>query len=1161
MNDSINPEIESKIKDWKDKLTDKSRNNPLLDSQKTRKPKLDFLEEAVKLFNQLIVRDSTFRLKELKIKEPENESKIIDKLCREAKATLEEKGFHSLFLVLGTLTWFDTKDPENQKDKDKFLSPLLLIPVELKKEVKKPPQYTLSVAGEDIYVNFILVNELSQFKITLPESDKIEELGYEKFIDEVRKAIADKHDWTIEENAAYISLFASNKSAMIKDIEENQELIANHPILKGLILREKLEDQNIQDIKPEKLDFIKPESVYQISDADSSQQKVIEAAKAGSSFVVESLPGTGKSQTITNIIVELIAQKKKVLLVAEKQTALNVVYDNLQKPQPSLKDLCLNLHHQGTNKPKEFLEELNKTKIELSQRIDSGFQEEEFNIDLQKLEHYRLFLNNYTTSLHQKHQPINKSAFDLYGELLKLEREEVPNFEFTIDHQNWSNQELSKAEILLNKLKQFERIFKGIETTIWLDSPVTEWSSEVERSLEDNIDNLDKGLQSAIKINNNLPNLFKINYGNHLSGLDKLQLGMQHIINLQQNCFLSICLQEREVDNLQNILYNMEKDIDYIINIQNNLNNKYIDEFLTSDLSKFQENMENIQTYPVIFSWLKFLNYDYWITRNAIINFRKVKKRVSDQEIIEDINIAIKYQQIFKKLNNDINSDYYHYFNSFTNIEMTDILEVLKNALTWLKDMQTYQLNHLEIKNIISSPESFKKFNILSTDLKKYRNLLKEGFQFLKQHFPDYITSNDKLEKTSLEELIKFVSQAKNELNLFQQSLDCWKLMNVLEALGAKDFLEKLRNSNISSDFWFSVLKKGVYENYLKSIKSDSYELRTFKTENYEQTIKEFYNLDIKQHEIAVHRLQQIHTNRWNNWSKEPEADKQIQLFKKSQNSKGKNKKIRQLLKYFPELVTALKPFWLMSPLAVSQFIDMGIIEFDVVIFDEASQICTEDAVPAIMRAKQVIIVGDSQQLPPTFFGKSSTLSDEDEETEEYESLLEESLTCLPSFTLKWHYRSNDESLIAFSNQKFYNSQLLTFPNPFKNPDLGVHFHYVKNGIYNPGDGRRNNMPEAETVAKLALNHFQQHPKMSLGIVTLNETQAETIREEIQKLNSEIEELSQENSHNFFIKPLEQVQGDQQEVIIFSFGFGFPENGNPLTYNFVSYKVRRKTTV
>ncbi|BAZ68425.1 hypothetical protein NIES4106_31870 [Fischerella sp. NIES-4106] len=1159
MSNSIYPEIQDIIKDWRDKLADSSNSNPLLNFQKSKKARIDILTSPLILFQACVGEESrVVPLEELKTKQTESVLiKLLDKLRGEAKKTLEEKGFNSLFLVLGSLTWFDTAKPQEQKEKEKLVSPLLLIPVELKKKGKKQPEYTLCPADEEIAVNFLLVNKLrDEFNITLPEVETIQKLGYEEFINAVRNTIAEKQGWQLEEDA-YITLFASVKTAMIKDLEQNQELIANHPILQKLALKEAMDTQSqVKIITDKELDTIKPELVYQICDADSSQQLVIEAAKVGISFVVQGPPGTGKSQTIANIVAELISKDKKVLLVAEKQTALDVVYEKLrypndrkQYPQLTLEDLCLNLHHKGTTKTQELVKELNQTKSRLSQRSQAESQQGKWDIFFQQLDDCRQSLNSYTTSLHQRHQPINKSAFELYGELLKLEREKVPLLEFNFSNiEDWSEEILLlQARDLINDLRQFEAIFRDKQKTIWSNSQIKSWNYDVDRQLNQNINKLRQGIQLSIKATTPLQELLKIEAANTLVALDKLQTVITHLIEIPPHVPKN-WLQGVRLNFLEESFIELQTDIEYIQHVGLDLNNQYVPEFLTWNVSQLRKIQQNLQRYKGVFRWL---NPGYWRLRRKLFNLQRVGNRVSEKEFIEDIDKAIKRQEILNQLQ-DVKHKYHGYFGSFFEA-ITPNLNAIEQALNWLKFLQNYRLDPKGIAAIIYSSKNLQKLNSLLTDLENSQKLIKEGFQFLRHHFPQHhITKPSQLERNFFINIEKFLNQAVNELSLFQQTLDFKQKVEQLEAIGAKDFLTKLKESNIQSNLWFSVLQKGVYKNWLEYIYSNHPELRNFNQSRHEQKIKDFYQFDIQQYEKAIERLRQLHAKRWQEWSEHPEARKQIQLLDNQHKLQKGHQKIRQFIKNASKLVTTLKPFWLMSPLAVSQYIDPEAVEFDVVIFDEASQIFTEDAVPSIMRAKQVIVVGDDKQLPPSSYYKSSASGD-DEEQEIYESLLDESSTFLEKFTLKWHYRSKHESLIAFSNQKFYDSELLTFPNPVKNPNLGVQFHYVEGGIYTPGDGRRNNIREAQTVAELILKHVHEHPNLSLGIVTLNEQQAETICEQIKQLSlkdSKIEEFCQEESDKFFIKPLERVQGDQQEVIILSFGFGFYENSDKLVYRF-----------
>ena len=269
----------------------------------------------------------------------------------------------------------------------------------------------------------------------------------------------------------------------------------------------------------------------------------------------------------------------------------------------------------------------------------------------------------------------------------------------------------------------------------------------------------------------------------------------------------------------------------------------------------------------------------------------------------------------------------------------------------------------------------------------------------------------------------------------------------------------------------------------------------------------------------------------------------------------------RKLIASLPNLLPVLKPCMMMSPLSVSTYLGGGNYEFDTVIFDEASQISTEDAIGALFRAKQAIIAGDSKQLPPTDFFRTSTsvsdddIYDEDDELNDagaFESLLDEA-SLLPSQTLLWHYRSKHEHLIAFSNAKIYKGNLITFPSSVESAEnIGVQYIHVQNGIYDRG-GKNGNRLEAEKVADITFEHFQKKPERSLGIIAFGEIQQTAIMNALfkkRKENSLFEPFFKDNlDETIFIKNIETVQGDERDTIIFSIGYA-PDSTGKFTMNF-----------
>ncbi len=238
----------------------------------------------------------------------------------------------------------------------------------------------------------------------------------------------------------------------------------------------------------------------------------------------------------------------------------------------------------------------------------------------------------------------------------------------------------------------------------------------------------------------------------------------------------------------------------------------------------------------------------------------------------------------------------------------------------------------------------------------------------------------------------------------------------------------------------------------------------------------------------------------------------------------------------------ALKPCFMMGPLAVAQFLERGAPKFDLVVMDEASQMRPEDALGAIARGKQVVIVGDPKQLPPTnFFDRTDGAAKSDDDTVLHvsDSILEAANGLMPSRLLKWHYRSRHESLIAFSNRYFYDSKLVVFPSPFgDHPDYGVKFNKVA-GIY----GGSKNEVEAKVIARALLNHLRDRSHESVGVVAMNIQQTKLIEEIFYKLLREepdVQESLEKKalSERFFIKNLENVQGDERDVIMISITYG-----------------------
>ena len=284
----------------------------------------------------------------------------------------------------------------------------------------------------------------------------------------------------------------------------------------------------------------------------------------------------------------------------------------------------------------------------------------------------------------------------------------------------------------------------------------------------------------------------------------------------------------------------------------------------------------------------------------------------------------------------------------------------------------------------------------------------------------------------------------------------------------------------------------------------------------------------------------------------------QLALLQREAEKKTRHVPIRSLMNRAAEALQGLKPCFMMSPMAVAQYLPAGHIEFDLVVMDEASQMRPEEALGSIARGKQLVVVGDPKQLPPTnFFSRNGGDSDTDETdaslAEDSESILEAAMPLFKLRRLRWHYRSRHESLIAFSNKAFYESNLVVYPSPHReSTEFGVKFVRVPRGRF----VEQRNIEEAEVVAKAIEHHVIHRPDESLGVVAMNVKQADQIERMLEHLAKQSPQLqvaldrNQSQDEPLFIKNLENVQGDERDVIYISGTYGPMEVGGTVPQRF-----------
>jgi len=309
--------------------------------------------------------------------------------------------------------------------------------------------------------------------------------------------------------------------------------------------------------------------------------------------------------------------------------------------------------------------------------------------------------------------------------------------------------------------------------------------------------------------------------------------------------------------------------------------------------------------------------------------------------------------------------------------------------------------------------------------------------------------------------------------------------------------------------------------------------------------VEKFRGLDRWQLKHNRMRVARMH------WENLPEhvSVGQMGVLLREFEKKKRHLPIRRLMQSAGNVIQAVKPVFMMSPISVAKYLSPGSLEFDLVVFDEASQIRPANALGAILRGHQVVVTGDSKQLPPTSFFQGVVESNDDESpTADLESILGLfRAKGAPERTLSWHYRSRHPSLIAVSNHEFYNNRLVVFPSPDDSrAEIGLTCHHLPNAYYDRGKSRTNRL-EAQNVAEAVIHHAMERPDWTLGVVAFSASQMQAVQDHVEYLraqNPDCEPFFNDHDHEpFFVKNLENVQGDERDVIFISIGYGRTPDG------------------
>jgi len=607
-------------------------------------------------------------------------------------------------------------------------------------------------------------------------------------------------------------------------------------------------------------------------------------------------------------------------------------------------------------------------------------------------------------------------------------------------------------------------------------------------------------------------------------------------------------------DVIKNLLIN--GNMTEIINIYNKLEKCIINNSDIDELAKILQSVDKLYNLDIV-SAIKYLEDIFNIFNSVEENYNKFQMHGSSDivynDVINDLKNLIRIQSICLEIEQKANRLKNKFQFLYKGID-SDWIQIL-SKLDWFRNfkniIEEYELPKEFNESVCCNKEFSEQIGEENNNLCKKNNSIKNDFQW----FTNLFERKEEILELDLNNLVERIEACLINIASLEMWIDYRNSRAKCREIGLGDYIEKIEDMKIKSYMVVPIFLKRFYRLWLDTVMIDKPAIIEFRGRSQEDRIKNFSRLDIKQMDIAKYRIRERLINSLPDSNLFTSSRDEVGILKREASKQRKIMSLRNLFKSIPELILTLKPCLMMSPLSVSMFLESDAYNFDVVIFDEASQVCTEDAIGAIYRGRQVIIAGDKEQLPPTNFFNASISDEEfDADDEEhiddinsYESVLDEALSALPERTLLWHYRSRHEHLIAFSNIKIYGGNLITFPsNIDKVKDNGVEYIYVKNGIYERGCKKCNPI-ESKKVAEMVFEHISKFPNRSLGVVTFSQSQQHAIEiaiNDLRRSNPRYEEFFNEDKEDaFFIKNLENVQGDERDTIIFSIGYGKDING------------------
>lgn len=970
-----------------------------------------------------------------------------------AKVAKEERGIQTLHLAVGLATWRvdGGGTPPN--------APFLLVPLELAPEGGSQSDFTLKVNGE-LEINPVLIQKLkSDFDLALDPADLRVASGIVDAIDTpeeldaalgwLNKTCGRVADFDLT-GRVVVGNFSYAKLPMVRDLEESLDaMVVNDLIaaLAGDTEAQKTIRAVGSDVEISGPDDTPSADEFLVLDADSSQNYAINAVLAGRNLIVRGPPGTGKSQTIANLISTLIARGRKVLFVAEKRAAIDAVVGRLE--DVGLVDLVMDLHATGQSKKATF-ESIAAVMQKNRQLTRPALGQLHHRLDDNKRH-----LIEHNEALHNRREPWGISFYEAHCDLIALGESgqtEVRLERATINALGEADHR--RLQIELRQLAELSGLSLASTGSPWSASPIID-DAGVDRARGE----VESAIRSLVELRERMAAACSA------SGFSPQTQRSGWVADL--------ALWTR----LDNALANWKKDafglpVDELI--------ATVDELAGSAFTR---------------AWASVSDGEY----------RSAKKRLREALASEiELSGPTLYQSA---------------------VELAESKSLL------------FERSGGQVPSPPADLEA------LAGD----HTLFVQGVAALEglcgSSAPD-----------DLDALAEWLKRLRADSTTLARLPVIATLRRSLTQSGYGELLAELAARPHDPDEAVAAMRRAFLITLVDQIEFDDVRISGFDSAAHSRLNEQFVSDDHEHISSTAERVRRVCAEQAVE-SQNTHAEGAAVVTAEA-NKKRPRKSPREVFEAAPEVMLGLKPCWAMSPLIVSQVLPSDRQYFDVVVFDEGSQVRPADSIPAIMRAKQLVVAGDERQLPPTdFFATSGGVDDDDPSAPvltmdgSFESILDALVAFVEPRTLAWHYRSRDERLIAFSNAYVYDGSLTTFPGVLTEGSVGLEL--VRQSPADPNAGQSGEA-EVRSVVELILEHAESTPERSLGVIAMGIKHADRIEAALRKTlaeRGEMEFFDESRDEPFFVKNLERVQGDERDSIILSVGYGKNQDGK-LVYRF-----------